>query len=994
MMCPSCGYALPVGARRCVSCGTFLRGDAAGTPVPDPDATGAGFPAEDPDATGVGTGGPAPAAVEPSDNLVGKPLGTRYEIKRLLGTGGMGAVYEAWDSALGVNVAIKTVRREVAADPEMARTLEHRFKQELLLARKVTHKNIVRVYDLGEVEGVKYITMPYLAGEDLATLLKREGKLPVDRVMPIARQVASGLAAAHEAGVIHRDLKPANIMMAAGEAYVMDFGVATSGTTVAPVGPDGRVNLSRRTGQTSSGSVVGTIEYMAPEQARGHGVDQRSDIYAFGLILYDLLLGRVRANQTDSAVSELNHRMKEPPPPPRSIDPSIPPALDQIITRCVQPEASDRYATTAELVADLEALDDDGNPRPESRRLTWRTAVAAAVLVAGLVGLTYWLARPEPPPVQRDPVSVLIADFRNATGDPSFDRTLEPMVKIALEESDFISAYDRTGMSRGLGVRPPDQFDEQAASEIAVKQGLGVVLSGSVERQGERYTVAVRAVRPVTGELVAEETRRASNREQVLSAATTLARTVRTALGDNTSESAQRFAMDTLSATSLEVVRAYAAAMEALSRSRFEEARQHFARAIELDNDFGLAYAGMAIASRNLDRQQEAESFVKEALRHLDGMTEREKYRTRGLYFFLTNDYQQCVKEYGDLIALYKADAAARNNLALCQTYLRNLPQALDEMRQVVKILPNRALYRENLALYANYSGDFAAAEQEVRGMAEPGLFGLLALAFSQLGQGQLPLATETYTSLAKVDEQGASYTSSGLGDLAIYEGRYTEAVKILADGAAADMASGDADRAAAKHAAIAYAHLQRGNRAAAIAAAERARALSPTVKVRFLTGRIYAEANAAAQTTQAIDSLASELQAEPRAYARILEGLRALQAGNPRIAIERLTESTELLNTWIGHYDLARAYLAAGAFPQASSELDRCLSRRGEALSLFLDEEPTYGMFPMVYYYQGLVREGLGSAGAADSYRAYLDIRARSADDPLLPDVRRRVAR
>ena len=212
--------------------------------------------------------------------------------------------------------------------------------------------------------------------------------------------------------------------------------------------------------------------------------------------------------------------------------------------------------------------------------------------------------------------------------------------------------------------------------------------------------------------------------------------------------------------------------MDALSRSKFDEARQGFSKAVERDPKFGLAYAGMAIASRNLDNQQDAEKYVKEAVRHLDGMTERERYRTRGLFYYLTSDYQAVREGYGDLIARFSADAAARNNLALCLTYLRDMPRAVEEMRQVVKILPNRALYRENLALYAAYSGDFQAAEQEVKGMQEPGLFGRLALAFAQLGQGQLPQATETYRAIGKIDALGASYAASGLGDLAMYEGR------------------------------------------------------------------------------------------------------------------------------------------------------------------------------------------------------------------------------
>jgi tetratricopeptide (TPR) repeat protein len=624
------------------------------------------------------------------------------------------------------------------------------------------------------------------------------------------------------------------------------------------------------------------------------------------------------------------------------------------------------------------------------RRLTWRMGVAASLVVASLLGATYWLARGPAAPVQHEPVSVLIADFRNGTGDPTFDRTLEPMMKLALEGAGFISAYDRAGIRRTLGVRPPDKLDEETAQGIAVKQGLGVVLSGSVDRQGSRYGVSVKATQAVTGNVIATATERASSKDKVLGVATSLAARVREALGDDTSGSAKRFATETLSATSLDVVRAYAQAMEALSRSKFDEALQDFSKAVALDPNFGLAHAGMAIASANLDRQQDAEKYVKEAIRHLDGMTERERYRTRGMFYLLTNDYQACVKEYGDLIDRYSGDAAARNNHALCLSKLRQMPKAVDEMKQAVKILPNRALYRDNLALYAAYASDFQTAEQA----QAPGLFGLLAKAFAQLGQGQVAQAAETYEGLTKIDDQGASYTASGLADLALYEGRFLDAARILTQGAAKDLASKDTDRAANKFAALAYAQLLRGQNAAALAAADKALANSRSVKIRFLAARVFVEAGAAAKAGAISADFGDELQAEPQAYSLIIDGLTALRNGNARRAIKDLTEANGLLDTWIGHLELGRAYLEAGAFPQADSEFDRCLKRRGEALALFLDEEPSYGFFPPVYYYQGRVREGLKSAKAAESYGAYLAIRGKSTEDPFVPEARKRAGR
>jgi eukaryotic-like serine/threonine-protein kinase len=891
----------------------------------------------------------------------------------------MGAVYQAWDAELGVAVALKVIRadrRRGTARPAE----EKRFKHELLLARKVTHKNVVRIHDLGEIDGIKYITMPYIKGDDLATVLRRDGKLPIERALRLAREIAGGLEAAHDAGVVHRDLKPANIMIGAGDderALIMDFGISASGDEAA----DGRI--------------VGTMEYMSPEQGRGDTVDARADLYAFGLILYEMLVGRrsARTKTAEERFAAMRQRFEDGLPPLRTCDESIPEPLAALVSRCLEADPGARYQTTAELCAALAALDDAGELILEPARISKRVLRVAILFLLMLLAVTYVMGRrfaPVAPPAH-EPVSVLIADFQNGTGDPAFDRTLEPMLKLALEGAGFISAYDRNGIGRSLGVRPPEKLDERAAQEIAVKQGVGVVLSGSLDRQGNAYGVSVKATQAVTGNVITTAKSRASNKDQVLGVVTKLANSVREALGDDVSDADKRFGMETLSATSLEVVRDYASAAQAMSNSRFEEARQHFSNAAARDSNFGLAHAGMAIASKNLSRQQDAEKHIKEAIRHLDGMTERERYRTRGLFYYITGDYQQCVKEFGDLTARYAADASARNNLALCLTYLRNMPKAVEEMRQVVNILPKRPLYRENLAQYADYNSDFDGAEREARAIPEQGMYALLAVAFAQLGRGQVAEAAETYQTLGKIDTLSASFAASGLGDLAMYEGRFGDAARIFAQGAAADLATKDPDRAANKFAALASAHLARKQKAAAIAAAEKALANSTAVNIRFLAARVFVEAGADERAQLLTTGLASELLAEPQTYAKILDGEKALRNGEARQAIKAFTEANALLDTWIGHFDLGRAYLEAGALTQADSEFDRCFKRRGEALALFLDEEPTYRVFPPVYYYQGRVREALGNARFAESYRAYLNIRGKSTEDPLLADVRRR---
>lgn len=964
-------------------------------------------PAGDDDLATLVTGAGRPDPSVPGDTgplAPGHQFGPRYHIIRLLGIGGMGAVYQAWDAELSVAVAIKVIRPEVMSDPAAATEVERRFKRELLLARQVTHKNVVRIHDLGEIDGIKYITMPYVDGADLSSIVKKEGRLPIPKALRIARSIVSGLVAAHKAGVVHRDLKPANIMVGAdGEAMIMDFGIARS--SGGPGADNGRRDQTGRpirpplqmADATMVGTIVGTVEYMAPEQAKGQAVDQRADLYAFGLILYDVLTGRRRVDKPEGAIAELQARMEKAPPQIKTLVPEVPDALATVVSRCLEPDPAARYQTTEELAGVLDRLDENGVPIPIRRVVGMRIMAAVVVLGVALLAGSWWYARTLIPPAVHEPVSVLITDFQNATGDAAFDRTLEPMLKRALEGASFITAFDRSAISGTLGVRAPEKLDEQIGREIAVKQGVNVVMSGSVDRQGSGYRVSVKAVQTVSGDVITTANGRASNKEQILGVATNLVSGVRTALGDDKTDSAQLYAMQTLSTTSLEVLRLFAAATEQSTNNKFEEAIQTLSKAVELDPKFGAGYLVLAANSRNLGRLQDSEKYLKEALRNLDGMTERERYNARGMLYIGTGDYQQCVKEYGDLVARFAADVFARNRLALCSTHLRDMRRAVDEMREVVKIVPKRAVFRVNLALYESYGGDFQAGEREARTAIEGSPLGLLPLAFAQMGLDQLAQASETYQALGKADglgQLGASFAASGLGDLAIYEGRFSDAVRILEQGAAEDLKAKASDRAAAKFASLAYAHLSRRQNASAAAAAEKALANSQAVKIRFLAARAFVEANQPVKARPLVSGLASEVQAEPQAHAKILEGITFLKAGDPRQAIKVLSEANALLDTWIGHFDLGRAYLEAGMFAQADSEFDRCIKRRGEALALFIDEEPTYSYLPAVYYYQGRTREGMQTDGFAESYVTYLNIRGKSNADPLLPEVHRRANR
>jgi hypothetical protein len=735
---------------------------------------------------------------------------------------------------------------------------------------------------------------------------------------------------------------------------------------------------------------------MAPEQARGQAIDQRVDVYAFGLILYDAYLGQRRAASGGSAVEELQRRMVASPPPLQALAPDVPAPLAALIARCVEPEADKRFQTSAEVAAELERLDEHGQLIPIKRTIGLPQMAAVIAVLTVVFGGAWWYFR-EPPLVVHDPVSVLIADFTNHTGDAELDHTLEPMLRRALEEATFVTAYERTSL-RDAGVRPPPALDDKAAQELAIKQGFRVVLTGGIARQGNGYRISVSARKAVDGTEVIATSEDAKTKDAVLAAATGLMLEVREALGDDETGAAQQYAAGGLSTTSLDVVRLYANALQALTGNRFDEAREGAVKAVALDPNFGIGYLFLSVLSRNTGRVDDQRKYLDQALMHLSDMTERERYTTLAFAALVDGNYEGCRDQLTEQIKRYPGVITGRNQLALCQTFLRDMQGAVKEMRSVVKMMPGQQIYQDNLALYLDYGSEFQAAEEVARAVEKiaprPDRYATLAIAFSQLGRGDVAGAKATYERLKTVNG-GATFAASGLGDIAILEGRFSEAVRILKQGATADLVDKSPDLAAAKLVAAAYAELSRRQMKAAIALAEEALGHSGAVKIRFLAGRIFAEGGDEPRARRIVDSLSKELYNEPQAYAKIVTALLSLQAGNAAAARTMLEEANKQFTTWLGNFDLGRAALAAGARTQAEFQFDQCLNaRRGEALALFVDEEPTYAFIAPAFYYQGRSREALKNARFAEPYREYLRLRESSREDPLVGEVRKLAAR
>ena len=922
---------------------------------------------------------------------IGAVLGNRYEILELLGEGGMGAVYKAADREVGRIVALKVIRPEMASNPEILA----RFKQELLLSSKVTHHNVIRIYDLGEAQGVKFITMEYLEGENLHQILKQREKLEVAEAVDIMEQVASGLAAAHAVGIIHRDLKPGNIMLdKKGRVAVMDFGLARTFSG---------------DGMTQTGAMLGTIEYMSPEQAQGSEVKASSDIFTVGLILYELLAG-VTPFYAESAIASLLKRTQQRAVPLADVDRNIPGTLSNIVAKCLEKDPANRYQNAEELDADLRAWQGKGGKKVSAssarlrmirlRELPWLRYAVSGVLVLALGGGFAWYAvrrQQAMKPVAHGPVSVLVGDFENHTGDPVLDNTLEPMLGVALEGASFINAYSR-GDARKLAKKlpnPTDKLDEQSARLVAVNQGVNAVITGEINLRGDEYDISAMALDAVSGKVLAKSEVSVTNKQDIVSSLPKLAAPIRKALGDTTPASVQ---FDEVSggfkAASLEAVHQEGLAIDEQFAGKFQEAFDSFQKAVQMDPKFARPYTGMAAMDQNLGKSGDAVKYMKLAMQHMDSMTERERYRSRGMYYSFTGDWHNCVQEYTQLVTHFPADRVGQWNLGSCYAQLRNAPKALEAAQHAVR-LSRGVAQRLNLSFISSFAGDFAAGEKAARaGLAinPSAAQGFLVLAEAELGEGEIDKATESYHQLEKIGPLPASTATAGLADLAAYQGKYAEAATILRNGAAADVAAKNTDNAARKFAALGNVEELQGKRAAAVSDMSKALANSQTTQIEFLAARVYVDAGELAKAQKLATSLSSALTNESQAYGKIIDGLIALKRKNANEAIRQITAANTLLDTWIGHFDLGQAYLEAGAFTEADSEFDQCAKRRGEAIELFLDNVPTYAYFPPVYYYQGRVRQGMKSEGFADFYKSYLSVRGQSTEDPLVADIHHRI--
>jgi len=515
----------------------------------------------------------------------------RYEIIEDLGKGGMGAVYRAFDRKLNEEVALKFVKPEIASDKK---TLE-RFSRELAIARKIVHKNVGRMYELMEESGNHFITMEYVAGQDLRGLIKQSRQLATGTATAIARQVCEGLAEAHRLGIVHRDLKPSNIMIdKEGNARIMDFGIARS------------LGAKRVTGE---GVIIGTPEYMSPEQVEGKGIDSRSDIYSLGIILYEMVTGQVPF-EGDTAFSIAMKHKGEVPKSPKSINPNVPDDFSLLILKCLEKDKNARYQTAAEVGTELEKIE-KGIPTtdrvvPVRKTLTSREitvkfnlkklmipALALIAVVVAAIAFLIIMPKKEKQPVGPNRLSIAVLPFENTSGseeDETFSDGITEDITTQLSKIGELEVKSQTSMKKYKN-------SPKGIKEIGLELGVASILEGSVRRADNQVRITTRLVDSVKDRQIWAESYDKELKE-IFSIQSDIALQIATALRAKLTP-AEKGRIEKKPTENPKAYEFYLKGREYYYRGRKEDNEQAielFNKALELDPNYALAYAGMADA--------------------------------------------------------------------------------------------------------------------------------------------------------------------------------------------------------------------------------------------------------------------------------------------------------------------------------------------------------------------------------------------------------------
>jgi serine/threonine protein kinase/DNA-binding winged helix-turn-helix (wHTH) protein/tetratricopeptide (TPR) repeat protein len=942
-------------------------------------------------------------------SLIGKKV-SHYRVLSVIGGGGMGLVYEAEDLKLGRRVAVKFLPEELAGD---AIALQ-RFEREAQTASSLNHPNICTIYEIEEHHEQPFIVMELLEGETLRDRLaavnagapprspKAQGwekTITLDELLDIAIQTCDGLQAAHEKGIIHRDVKPANIFLTSkGVVKVLDFGLAKvleapdgEGLQAARVvrafrpasqpsplslsggvqpdvglnpalddkkeglecGPEGphypNVSFADST-LTRTGAAMGTAGYMSPEQVRGEKLDARTDIFSFGLVLYEMATGQ-RAFGGETALAVHDAILNKTPTPAHEVNSAVPLKLKKIISRAIEKERQRRYQSVAEMGAELQLLADrskepEGGRLRSRRRWVW-PAAAAVVCAAMLAGGLYWRSHRAPKLTEQD--TVVIADFDNSTGDAVFDDALKQALSAQLSQSPFFNVLSNRkvrAVLKEMNRSADESLTEDAAREVCRHAGSKAVVTGSIDHLHKGYILGLKAVNCNTGNVLAEAQERMPDKETVLKALDEAAITVRKQMGEPLS-SVQKYAMPSPegSTQSLEAWKSYSMGRKAEDKEGWTAALPFYKRAVEIDPTFARAYYALSVAYGNLNQGERAEEYGRKAHELRDNVSARERLTIEANYYDkVTGELDKAAQAYELWRQNYPRDVAPVGNLGVMYARLGDERKNLEAGREAMRLRPNYgAVYLNLAATYMNLNR-LDEAEQAFRQAEQHSVTADQLLPYwYQLAFLKGDRARMAQMAAAAKDKPGTEdLMLASEADTESWYGRYTSARK-LTQQAMGSAQRNDAGEAAATYQVVAsLREAATGNRQQARADALAALNLAPSHSIQAMA------ALALAQTGDigAAEKLAYELdKGRPldtlmqRYWLPTIRAAIAVERKDPGGAIELLSRMGTLemgeiatgLNVYLCPvYVRGEAYLMLGDGKAAAAEFQKFLEHYG----------------------------------------------------------------
>ena len=717
-----------------------------------------------------------------------------YEIIRELGRGGMGIVYQARHLHLDREAALKRPILRLARDPEQ----RVRFLREARAASQVSHAHIVPVYEVLEADGVPWIAMAFVAGRSLRREIDALGPLPLPELLRHGEDLAGALEAAHARKILHRDVNPKNVLLTEdGRALLSDFGLARF---LAREADQESPTQTRDTPFTGTGRVVGTPGYMSPEQALGRPLDERSDLFSLGIVLYEMAAGQPAfASSPDGGVIDaILHR--DPPTLVRPDDGPLP-ELERIIRKALAKRPDERYQSAREMQADVRALrrrvefERYGREHQETPPTPVPVPIAAAtprsslgrlatlgIGLLAIAGAFYYALRPPPP---TSPVRVLVADISNTTGEPLLDGTLRTAISAALAQSRHVRVFDRGRMVetlRRMRRDPAALVDEGLGREICLREGLDVLLTGQIQRSGNTLELGAQGLRPQSGEVIFAEQERFKDRGQLFDRVDALARRVRGRLGESEAvvQAASR-PLSQVTTASLEALERYSRGRDLGFLDKLPAAKALLEDAVRIDPGFALAHLELGMA---LDIQGESgDEHYARAYALASETTDRERYFITGVYEASLGRYEDAVRSLQVLVSLYPDDLRAHHQLALALESAGQADRAIVELQRIVALDRGDAHYCGNLLLLLAVAGREEEASREYeaargRGLTAPYLewgFGL-----ARLGTGHPDEALVSFERMAAADPPLSVYGRRLLAQTALYRGQWASAERQL----------------------------------------------------------------------------------------------------------------------------------------------------------------------------------------------------------------------